>query len=208
MLTTLIPNFESEIEQIHELAPSGLFLMFGFSFWGPEHVYQNYHPEWTEIYQRRNYYFADPVFAWILSNTGSKRWSEIRLPDVRNVMKEARRFNMKYGAAFSQRHNATTSTLTVTRSDRELTDAEIDFVDAKFCTWGQLVMNKPPLTAGELDVLRGLKDGLGQREIATQLGISESTVKQRAIKACGKLHAKTRTQAVAIAVQRNYFLTT
>ena len=57
----------------------------------------------------------------------------------------------------------------------------------------------------ELDVLGGLKDGLGQFEISQHLGISESTVKQRALKACTKLGAKSRTQAVAIAVARNYF---
>ena len=60
------------------------------------------------------------------------------------------------------------------------------------------------VTPAELDVLRCFRDGLGQIETATQLAIAESTVKQRAVKACGKLGAKSRTQAVAIAVARNY----
>ena len=67
-----------------------------------------------------------------------------------------------------------------------------------------LVLNRAALTPAELDVLRCFRDGLGQIETATQLGIAESTVKQRALKACGKLGAKSRTQAVAIAVARNY----
>jgi LuxR family transcriptional regulator len=61
------------------------------------------------------------------------------------------------------------------------------------------------LTDAELAVLRAFRDGLGQKETADALGIAESTVKQRAIRACSKLGAHTRTQAVAIAVQRNYF---
>ena len=45
---------------------------------------------------------------------------------------------------------------------------------------------------------------MGQRAIAEKLGIAEATVTQRAQKACSKLAAKTRTQAVAIAVARNF----
>ena len=40
--------------------------------------------------------------------------------------------------------------------------------------------------------------------VVEKLGIAEATVTQRAQKACAKLGAKTRTQAVAIAVARNY----
>ena len=67
-----------------------------------------------------------------------------------------------------------------------------------------MVTGAPQLTEGEIAVLRGLRDGLERRDIADQLGISESGVKQRLAKACTKLRANTPTQAVAIAVARNY----
>ncbi|NSX54559.1 helix-turn-helix transcriptional regulator [Parasulfitobacter algicola] len=207
MLATLIPNFDEEIAKIHEIGRSGVFMVFGFSFFGPEHVYQNYPKEWSELYQKRNYYFADPVFAWSLSYTGRKRWSDLKMHDMRNVMKDSKQFGLKYGASFSKKNGLTQSFLSVARPDRELTDVEMEFIDAKFCTWVQLVMEKPRLTDAELDVLRCLRDGFSQSEIAEILQISESTVKQRAIKSCKKLNARTRTQAVAIAVARNYLTT-
>ncbi len=204
MLQSLIPNFDEEMKKLNELAPSGFILTFGFSLMGTEFIHYTYPAEWRQVYQARNYYAADPVFAWALSQTGCKRWSEIQLPDVRGVMREARRFGICHGAIFSHTVGVNKSFLSVSRPDRELTDAEVELVNSKFTTWVELVMDKPKLTSGELDVLRELRDGLGQREIADKLGIAESTVKQRAIKACSKLKAKNRTHAVAIAVIRNY----
>jgi len=68
-----------------------------------------------------------------------------------------------------------------------------------------LIGGRHELINGELEGLCGLKDGLGQYEIPPRPGNSDTTVKQRALKACAKLGTKSRAQAIAIAVARNDF---
>jgi DNA-binding NarL/FixJ family response regulator len=60
---------------------------------------------------------------------------------------------------------------------------------------------KSPLTPRENDVLRLLSEGLGNDEIGVRLGISGETVRTHVQKACKRLGASTRTQAVATALR-------
>ncbi|MCO6361332.1 LuxR family transcriptional regulator [Paracoccus sp. 08] len=204
MLNDLIPNFDNEIAEMHALAPSGWIMGFNLTYKGPEHLHNAYPDAWRSIYEDRNYFFGDPIAMWTMTHDGAARWSEVRIPDLRGVMQAARRFRLNYGVAISRKVAGKRSFLTLSHPDREFSDDEIARCRAKFNLWTDLVLNRAALTPAELDVLRCFRDGLGQIETATQLSIAESTVKQRAIKACGKLGAKSRTQAVAIAVARNY----
>ena len=54
-----------------------------------------------------------------------------------------------------------------------------------------------PLTARESEVLQLLADGLGNREIASRLDISEHTIKFHVRSILGKLGASSRTEAVS-----------
>jgi DNA-binding NarL/FixJ family response regulator len=58
------------------------------------------------------------------------------------------------------------------------------------------------LTARELDVLRLVRDGFKNKEVAARLGISENTVNFHIKNLVGKLQANDRTHAVMIAVRR------
>ena len=60
------------------------------------------------------------------------------------------------------------------------------------------------LTERELDVLRLLAEGLQHEEIGRRLGISSETVRTHLRKACDRLGASTRTQAVATALRHGY----
>ena len=60
------------------------------------------------------------------------------------------------------------------------------------------------LTPREVDVLRLVAEGNGNREIAERLFISEETVKGHVRNAMGKLGAVDRTQAVTIAIRRGF----
>ena len=62
------------------------------------------------------------------------------------------------------------------------------------------------LTPRERDVLQMLAQGLGNKEIATRLGISEHTAKFHVASILGKLGASTRTEAVSIAMRRGLIL--
>jgi DNA-binding CsgD family transcriptional regulator len=58
------------------------------------------------------------------------------------------------------------------------------------------------LTRRELEVLRTLANGSGNKEIAERLGISENTVKFHIAQITAKLGAHSRTEAVAIGMKR------
>jgi DNA-binding NarL/FixJ family response regulator len=58
------------------------------------------------------------------------------------------------------------------------------------------------LTTREREVLRLMSEGLGNREIALRLGISEHTAKFHASSILGKLGASSRTEAVSHGIRR------
>ena len=57
--------------------------------------------------------------------------------------------------------------------------------------------DEPPLTERELDVLRALAEGLGNKHIGARLGISPSTVKYHLQAIFAKLGVRTRSEAVS-----------
>jgi len=62
------------------------------------------------------------------------------------------------------------------------------------------------LTPRELEVLRMMAEGAANKNIAWKLGISEHTVKFHVASILGKLHAATRTEAVAIGMRKGLIL--
>jgi DNA-binding NarL/FixJ family response regulator len=62
------------------------------------------------------------------------------------------------------------------------------------------------LSARELDVLRGMAEGLSNKQIARALGISEHTVKFHINAILGKLDAQSRTEAVVRATRAGLIL--
>ena len=63
-----------------------------------------------------------------------------------------------------------------------------------------------PLTRRESEVLQMLAAGLGNKEIAVRLAISEHTVKFHVASILGKLGAETRTEAVSLGIRRGLVL--
>jgi two-component system, NarL family, response regulator YdfI len=63
-----------------------------------------------------------------------------------------------------------------------------------------------PLTRREGEVLQMLASGLGNKEIATRLTISEHTVKFHVASILGKLGASSRTEAVAVGIRHGLVL--
>jgi|Cruoilmetagenom7_1024161.scaffolds.fasta_scaffold00086_1 LuxR family transcriptional regulator len=204
MEKALQPSFENECERIDRLVPDGAVVALGMSMYGPEFIHNTYDPSWIKRYEERSYYFSDPALGWALSNSGHRRWSEVKLEDREGVMAEAATFGLKYGAVFGRVSGMKRSFMGVCRGDREFTDEELAELGEEFLRLTGLFLECANLTAGELDVLRGLRDGLAQKEISQQLEIAESTVKQRIQKACKKLNATTRAQAVGTAVRWGY----
>ena len=63
-----------------------------------------------------------------------------------------------------------------------------------------------PLTPRESEVLQMLASGLGNKEIAAKLAISDHTVKFHVTSILGKLGAATRTEAVTLGIRRGLVL--
>jgi two-component system, NarL family, response regulator YdfI len=63
-----------------------------------------------------------------------------------------------------------------------------------------------PLTRREREVLQMLAAGLGNKEIASRLGISDHTVKFHVASILAKLGAETRTEAVSLGIRRGLVL--
>jgi len=62
------------------------------------------------------------------------------------------------------------------------------------------------LTRREVEVLRMVAAGLGNREIASRLGVSEHTIKFHVSSILGKLGAASRTEAVTCGIKRGFIL--
>jgi DNA-binding NarL/FixJ family response regulator len=62
------------------------------------------------------------------------------------------------------------------------------------------------LTERELEILRKLAEGLGNKQIASSLAISEHTVKFHISSILDKLHASSRTEAVTIGIRMGLVL--
>jgi len=63
-----------------------------------------------------------------------------------------------------------------------------------------------PLTARELEVLRLVAAGLGNKEIASRLQISDHTVKFHVASIMGKLGAASRTEAVTLGIRHGLIM--
>jgi two-component system, NarL family, response regulator YdfI len=71
---------------------------------------------------------------------------------------------------------------------------------------GPLVGEPEELTAREIEVLRFMAEGLGNKEIASRLGISDHTVKFHISSILAKLGASSRTEAVTQAIRMGLVL--
>ena len=69
----------------------------------------------------------------------------------------------------------------------------------------QLDSLSAPLTQDEWEVLGLICAGMGNREIARRLGVSESTVKRRVTSILRKLHVRTRVEAARVAFRSGLF---
>jgi DNA-binding NarL/FixJ family response regulator len=77
---------------------------------------------------------------------------------------------------------------------------------AHVSTSGEAAAPVEPLSSRELDVLRGLAEGLSNKQLGRALGISEHTVKFHINAIMGKLGAQSRTEAVVRATRAGLIL--
>ncbi|MFV0383415.1 autoinducer binding domain-containing protein [Paracoccus sp. (in: a-proteobacteria)] len=204
MIETIIPNHEDELRALEQLGVSGFVLGFGLRFGQPDFFLSKYPEAWTTIYEQENYFFGDPVAAWTIARTGATRWSAVKFPDPRGVMKHAAKYGLKFGATFVEKVGRKRSFLSLARPDRELTDTEMMVLHSKLQTWAALfVRAKIALSDTEIEALAAIRDGIRQSDAADRLNISLSTLKMRLDSAQKKLGAANTLNAVVLAVRQN-----
>lgn len=192
-------------DQIDQIAPAGFYvaLRVGFSF--PEEELNELPENWVEFYTTHGLVVHDPAMKWVYGNTGVVRFSDIALPDPHQVRARAAVFGLSHGAAISvmsQQDRGRRSYGLFFREDRDFAQGDLADLEKIVKRLHSGVDDEPTLTAAEVEALRLQSEGLRLKQIAAQLGISESAVKARLNNVKRKLGAKTQSQAASIAAAR------
>jgi len=188
-----------------DMAPAGFYvaLHVGFSF--PEEEMNNLPEVWVEFYTTHGLVVHDPAMRWVYGNTGAIRFSDMDLPDPHQVRAHAAVFGLGHGVVVSVMRptdKGRRSYGLFFRDDREFEAAEVEAllrIIQKLHEGGEASKG---LTNAEVEALKLQSQGLRLKQIAAQLGISESAVKARLNNVKRKLGAKTQSQAASIAAAR------
>jgi DNA-binding NarL/FixJ family response regulator len=92
-------------------------------------------------------------------------------------------------------HKELLDTIRAVHAGKKAISAEISYELAQYAT-------EEALTPAEIEILRLIAGGNANKEIATQLSITEETVKGRVRSILSKLHANDRTHAAVIGIKR------
>ena len=192
-------------ERFERIADAGFYLALrvGFSF--PDEELNALPANWVEFYTTHGLVVHDPALKWVYGNNGAVRTCDITLADPQQVLGRARVFGLQHGAVVS----------VVTPADRGRRSyglfyrAETPFTDDHLETLHGLLRElhagntaEPGLTAAEVEALQMQAGGLRLKQIAGNLGISESAVKARLNNAKRKLGARTLSHAASLAAGR------
>lgn len=189
-------SLQANLDALWQLAPVGFSAGLHIRFASPLIYVRTYDEAWTKVYDENAYALRDPLVFWGLGVKGHTRWSEIRLPDPFNILGQAQRYGLKYGAVISCGPITSRSIVGMAHDTREFTDDEIE--DAAKIVQKLHLAAEPPteLTPAQIEALRLLADGDRHAAAAAKLGISESAFKARLQSARVRLGARTTAQAL------------
>lgn len=182
------------------LAPAGHYLALRVSFNYPLTEVNALPGAWVETYRTAGLMLCDPVFRWVHSEVGARRWSALRSDDPRGVLALAALHGLRFGlavAVLDPGRGGQRSWASFARADREFDEAEAALLEAHVRARHRA--HRPPtnVTQAEIDALRLLKAGQRLKQIAWSLGVTEGAVKQRLKSARGKLDARTAAEAIS-----------
>lgn len=189
-------SVEVLLQELNSMAPMGYSVGLHIRFATPLVYKSTYPAAWVAIYNDHSYYLRDPLVFWGVGVEGTKRWSEIPLPDPFSVMKKAAVHGLNYGAVSSYGPITSRSIVGIARSDREFDSDELERV--KDLTIRLHIAAKPPsdLTKAQIEALQCLGNGDRHTAAAAKLGISESALKARLNSARIRLEARTTSEAI------------
>lgn len=191
--------------QIEQISPAGFYVAIrvGFSF--PEEELNELPQNWVEFYTTHGLVVHDPAMKWVYANIGATRFSEIVLPDPQKVRERAAVYGLKHGAVISvmaPSDRGRRSYGLFFREDRDFQETDLRSLHGIVSQLHSGIDAEVVLTPAEIQALRLQSEGLRLKQIAAEIGISESAVKARLNNAKRKLGAKTPSQAASIAAAR------
>ncbi len=189
-----------------EMAPAGFYIALRMNFFRPEEELNAFPPDWVELYTIHGLAVSDPNVRWMYSNTGSIRWDALEVLDTSGFHDRARDFHLNFGATISVVPKSGTqrrSFAVLSRSERNLTDGELGLAERLLLQLANVDNAESLLTEAEREALAFQAQGLQLKQMAYELGISESAVKARLFNGRRKLGARTNAQAALIATRKN-----
>ena len=191
-----VPVIELLLNEMAIAAPAGFAVGLHILYVSPLIMVNTYPEAWQEVYTAKLYGLRDPTLAWGLSHLGTRRWSQIGLPDPFGLLSEAAQYGLVYGMIAAMGPMSSRTIAGAARPDREFTDYEMEHIYRIVQRMHDL--SEPParLSRPQADALRCIADGDRHAAAAARLGISESAFKARLTSARQKLMARTTAEAV------------
>lgn len=215
MLENVIQDFAQIEARMLKIANAGYTLALNIRHFTPEFYRSIFPDRWIHEYTRARYVLFDPVTIWSAANTGTTRWSEINLPLVsgagQKILSAAAAHGLRYGGLAVMRNDdgrGAKCLLSVARADRELTDGELQAVEAFLAQLTNRLGSHAGLSDEELETLRHLATGMTHEEVAEVMDVSAGAVKKRLERARKILGARNAVHAVAIATKRGLIMPT
>lgn len=188
---------------VQEIAPSGYFLAVNFTRHGAEYLATTYPSEWVEEYDSTGLMWFDPVVIFSMAKTGSRRWSDIKLPDIRGVFSRGQQYGLQYGVVISKKfEKKNNAVFTATRADRDISDFEIEILESWLDSFLERYFQKLEIGQLQIQALRLISKGASVAEAAAISNCSVNAMKARLMEARRSLKANTTPHAVAIAFSK------
>lgn len=189
-------DINAGLTKLGKIAQSGYFVGLHIRFAAPLMQFQTYSEEWSEFYSANGYALRDPTIAWGFSTTGACRWSALPIPDPFNILREAANHGLTYGLTVSNGPISSRTIASFARSDRELTDGEIEEISTTVKRLHEITEPPASLTKAQKEALRCIAQGDRHAAAAAKLGITESAFKARLISVRERLKARTTAEAL------------
>ncbi len=186
------------------------------------YVLMNHWPHgWYERYNNRDYLHVDPVIKKLRTTTLPIKWTDAAYdPSLDKsghaVMMEAREFSLKNGLSvpiFTLSGDQAAVSFggpyfEISDADQKALHLIAIYAHNKACSLlaRSTVSKTPKLSRRETEILEWIAAGLPSHDIADRLHIAYTTVETHIQRACRKLDASCRTQAVAEAIRAGLIL--
>lgn len=122
-------HIEAQLVKVKDILPAGFYVGLHIDMGTPRIAHNTYPTAWMEEYTRDGLLMQDPVVRWAFTLEGMMRWSDLEVHDTAGIFARGRGHGLVHGVAISLNDGDLRSVVTGARSDREITDDEMETLD-------------------------------------------------------------------------------